>query len=68
MARDCPDALFPGPSGGEDEQQGDKKGSVTVTGLGLGQTSTPQRLSQVLCGSSLPSQTYKPFPSPQELW
>lgn len=68
MARDCPDALLPGPLGGEDEQKGDKKGGVTATALGLGQTSTPQHLSQVLCGSSLPSQSYKPFPGPQQLW
>lgn len=68
MARDCPDALLPGPSGGESEQKGDKKGSITATGLGLGQTSTPQHLSQALRGSSLPSQSYKPFPGPQKLW
>ena len=67
MARDCPEALLPGPLGGEDERKGDKKHGVTATGLGLGQTSTPQHPSQVLCGSSLPSQGRKPFPGPQEL-
>lgn len=67
MARDCPEALLPGPSGGEGEQKGKKKGGVTATGLGLGQTSTPGHLSQVLCSSSLRSRGYKPFPGPQGL-
>lgn len=34
MARDCPEALLPGPSGGEDKQKGDKKGGVTATDWG----------------------------------